>query len=171
MSVMEECIPQTTLPSKCNLPWMTPELTKSLRARNLLYKRAKRNNSYRLWHKYKMKRNKVANQLKSAKRKYFSRLKLSDPKMFWKTVKKITKEDSRIPCIEGENEDIISNDESKAFILNDYFSNYMSSLLSLMMIGQPTNTRIPVNSQKICSALRTKFNLLFSLNVTRERSR
>ena len=35
-----------------------------------------------------MKRNnyKVANRLKSAKRKYLSHLNLSDPKMFWKTV-------------------------------------------------------------------------------------
>ena len=41
--------------------------------------------------------------------------------MFWKTVKQITKEDSRIPCIERENEDIITNDKSKTFILNDYF--------------------------------------------------
>ena len=120
--VMEECIPQTVLPSKRNLPWMISELTKSLRARNLFYKRAKRNNSYRLWQKYKMKRNKVANQLKSAKRKFLSHLNLSDPKLFWKTVKQITKEDCRIPYIEEENGDIISDDESKAFILNTYFS-------------------------------------------------
>ena len=156
MLVMEECIPQTTLPSRRNLPWMTLELTKSLRVRNLLCKRAKRSNSHTLWQKYKMRINKVANQLKSAK-KYLSHMTLSDPKLFWKTVKQITKKD-RIPCIEGENGDIISND-LKASILNNYFSKYFNNTIlhSLKVIVQPTNTLVPENTQNICFALRMKF--------------
>ena len=41
MSIMEECIHQSTLPDKHNLPWLNRELTMSMRARNLAYKCAK----------------------------------------------------------------------------------------------------------------------------------
>ena len=105
-----------------------------------------------------MKRNKVANQLKSAKKKYLSHLNLSDPKLFWKTVKQITKEDSRIPCIAGENGDIISSDELKASVVNNYFSKCFNTipLLTDDARATSTNTLVPVNTQNICFALRMK---------------
>ena len=61
MSVMQRCIPQTTLSDKCNLPWLNRDLTKYMRARNLAFKRAKRSNITRHWNKI---RNNVANKLK-----------------------------------------------------------------------------------------------------------
>ena len=42
MDIMEKCIPQATLPNQRNLPWLNNELTKSMSARNLAYKKAKR---------------------------------------------------------------------------------------------------------------------------------
>ena len=57
MSVMEEHIPQSTIPDKHNLPWLS---MKSMRARNLAYRKAKRSNKSNHWYAYKRKRNQVA---------------------------------------------------------------------------------------------------------------
>ena len=59
---MEQCIPQATLPEKRNLPWLNVELTKSMQARNLAYKRAKRSRNPNHWYAYRKKRNEVASQ-------------------------------------------------------------------------------------------------------------
>ena len=122
MSIMQQYIPQTTLNSKRNLPWLNRDLTKSMRARNLAYKRAKRRKDPFLWNVYKKKRNDVANQLKHAKKKYFSQLCPSKPKSFWRTVKVMTKENSRIPIIKDDSGNIISDDAAKATIINNFFS-------------------------------------------------
>ena len=93
-----------------------------MRARNLAYKRAKRRKDPFLWNVYKKKRN-VANQLKHAKKKYFSQLCPSKPKSFWRTVKVMTKENSRIPIIKDDSGNIIiSDDAAKATIINNFFS-------------------------------------------------
>ena len=42
MEIMELCIPKKPLPKRRNLPWLTKELTKGIRKRNLLYRRARR---------------------------------------------------------------------------------------------------------------------------------
>ena len=82
MSVMEQCIPQASLPNKYNLPWLNVELTKLMRARNLAYKRAKQSQKLDHWYAYRKKRNKVVNKLKHAKESYFKSLNSSNPKSF-----------------------------------------------------------------------------------------
>ena len=67
MDVMEKCIPQATLPDKRNLPWLSIELTKSMKARNLACKKAKRSECLHDWNVYKIKRNMLANRHKQAK--------------------------------------------------------------------------------------------------------
>ncbi|MCG8622266.1 MAG: hypothetical protein MJE68_09765 [Proteobacteria bacterium] len=123
----------------------------------------------RLWQKYIM-RNKVANQLKSAKKKYLSHMNLSDPKLFWKTVKQITKEDSRIPCIEGENGDIISNDELKASILNNYFSKCFNNTIPPLTDGDRATYQHTCSSEYpehlLCSEDEV-LSLLLSLDITK----
>ena len=49
MDVMEKCIPQATLPDKRNLPWLSIELTKFMKARNLAYKKAKQSGCLHDW--------------------------------------------------------------------------------------------------------------------------
>ena len=113
---MQQCIPQTTLPDKRNLPWLNCELTKHIRAKILAFKRAKHSNITRHWTKYKKIRNNVDNKLKSAKKKFFARPHPSNSKSFWKTVKVLTKEDSRIPIIKDDCGAIIMDDNAKASI-------------------------------------------------------
>ena len=110
MSVMEECIPQSTLPDKCNLLWLNREITKSMRARNLAFRRAKRSKNPNHWNVYKRKWNDVANKLKYAKKKFFSHLTPSNPKSFWKTTKVLTKGVSRIPFLKDDSGKIITDD-------------------------------------------------------------
>ena len=123
MSVMEQCIPHTSIKAKRNLPWINIELTKSLRSRNLAYKKAKRTNNPNYWNTYKKKRNEVANKLKYAKKKFFKSLNPSNKKLFWKATKIMTKKRTRIPVLKSENGELISNDYGKAEILNKFFSN------------------------------------------------
>ena len=59
--VMEQCIPYTSIKTKRNLPWINIDLTKSLRSRNLAYKKAKQTNNPNYWNTYKKKWNEVAN--------------------------------------------------------------------------------------------------------------
>ena len=103
-----------------------------MRARNLAYKCAKRSRKQNHWQMYRMKRNEVANKMKRAKRNYFNTLNSADQKAFWKATKFVKKE-TRIPFLRNCNRDIISDDEEKAAILNNFFS-------------QCFNTSIPVLS-------------------------
>ena len=123
MSVMEEHIPQSTIPDKRNLPWLNMELMKSMRTRNLAYRKAKRSNKSNHWYAYKRKRNQVANQLKHAKKIFFSSLNPSNPKSFWKATKVVTKKESRIPSLMSDNGEVTSDTCRKAATLNRFFSN------------------------------------------------
>ena len=57
MSIMEQCVPHVTVKAKRNLPWTNIELTKSMRARYIAYRKAKRNNKpIRLLSRYRVPR-------------------------------------------------------------------------------------------------------------------
>ena len=73
MSIMDQCVPKTTLPAKKYLPWLSKELTKSIRVRKLAYKSAKRIGASQHFLSYKRKRNEVVKLMKKAKRKILSR--------------------------------------------------------------------------------------------------
>ena len=62
LQVMEECIPVGTIPSKPNLPWLTRDVLRISRKRNLLYRRAKRT---RHSNKYKLARNMSVKMLRT----------------------------------------------------------------------------------------------------------
>ena len=126
---MDQCIPHTIVEGKRNLPWLNTELTKSMRARNLAYKCAKRSGKLNHWQAFRTKRNIVANKLKQAKRKYFRSLNVSNPKVFWKATKFIMKKESRIPFLKSSNSEIISDDGEKASMLNNFFSQCFNSSL------------------------------------------
>ena len=60
--------------------------------------------------------------LKKSKHSYFSRINHSDPKSFWKATKAIQREESQIPFLCSTDGEVISDDSTKANILNDFFS-------------------------------------------------
>ena len=77
MSIMGQFIPNCTLPNRHNLPWLNKSLIKSIKKRNLLYKRAKRSGNFRM---YKIACNKTLADIRSAKLAYFKKLNPRDPK-------------------------------------------------------------------------------------------
>ena len=95
MAVMHQCIPTAKLSMKSRVLWISRDITKAMRARNLSFRHVKK--AGRLDHRndYNKKWNKVANMLKSAKLKYFKKLK-SNLKKFWKVEKCLTKQTSSI---------------------------------------------------------------------------
>ena len=121
MQIIEECIPMKVLPKRRNLPWMTTKLTRAMRKRNSLYKRARKSNNPSIFQKYKAVRNDVVQELRRAKKQYFRNLNPTNHKQFWKTVKLMTKSSSSIPVLE-RNGVTASKDSDKATMLNQYFS-------------------------------------------------
>ena len=68
LSIMEQCIPDphTTIKAKRNLPWIKIELIRSMRARNLAYKKQRGATIPNIGVHIEKKRNHAANELKRA---------------------------------------------------------------------------------------------------------
>ena len=82
MEIMGLCIPKKPLPKQRNLPWLTKELTKGIRKRNLLYWCARRGGNSLLFDQYKEQRNKVVKELHRSKSHSFRSFNPSNPKQF-----------------------------------------------------------------------------------------
>ena len=117
MSIMNQFIPNCTLLSKRNLPWLTKPLINSIKKRNLLFKRAKKTGSFR---NYKIARNKTLADIRSAKLAYFRKLNPKDSKKFWKAVKFLNKKQKSIPTL-TLGDTTASTDREKANLLNSFF--------------------------------------------------
>ena len=96
MKIMKECIPNTALRSRRNLPWLNKKLNQSMRRRNKLFKQAQISGDFS---KYKAVRNQTLQQLRSSKRLYLAQLNPRDPESFWKTVKFLNKNQNSIPTL------------------------------------------------------------------------
>ena len=83
LEVMQECIPQKTLPPRHNLPWLSKSLVQLMRKRNQLFSQAKRSKREVDLAKYRKMRNRVFSQLRSAKANYIKRINPHDAKQFW----------------------------------------------------------------------------------------
>jgi len=84
LEVMQECIPQKTLPPRHNLPWLSKSLVQLMRKRNQLFSQAKRSKREVDLAKYRKMRNRlVFSQLQSAKANYFKRINPHDAEQFW----------------------------------------------------------------------------------------
>ena len=117
LSIMDRFIPNCFLKSSHNLPWLTKPLIKSIRKKNLLFKKAKSTGNFR---KYKIHRNRTLAELCAAKRAYFRKLNPRDPKSFWKAVKFLSKKAQSIPTL-VQGETTASTDHEKANLLNSFF--------------------------------------------------
>ena len=115
---MNECIPKKKLPNRKNLPWLTKKPINMIKRRNLLYKRAKLTGNFS---KYRAMRNKVASELRSAKRSYFQRLNPKKSKDFWRAIKYLNKQRSTIPTLVDEHKVEATSNIEKADMLNSFF--------------------------------------------------
>ena len=120
MQIMEECIPQKTIPNKPNLPWLTKDILRVGRRRTLLYRKAKRCGCPRHLQQYKSVRNRFVKLLRKAKHDFFNKLNSANQKLFWKTIKHLQKTKSTIPVL-THNGIRATSDTKKAYVLNDFF--------------------------------------------------
>ena len=93
---MEQTIPTASLSARSNLPWLTKDIKKAMRKRDILFKKK----AYSL--EYRRARNKVVGMVRKAKCNYFKRLDPKHTKKFWKTVKYLTKNQANIPKLACE---------------------------------------------------------------------
>ena len=121
LEIMKECVPQKTLPSHQNLPWLSKSLVQLMRKRNMLFSRAKRSRLGSDLEKYKRMRSRVTSQLRNAKSRYFRTINPRNAKEFWKAVKYLNKSHNSIPVLRDGNSEARS-DGDKADMLGDFFS-------------------------------------------------
>ena len=120
LEVMLECIPQSTLRTRRNLPWLTKSITQAIRRRNALFKAHKRSKSTPMYQKYRAARNRVTAMLRLSKARYFRKLRSQNSKDFWKSIKLLNKVDCSIPTLLSNGAEVADNCE-KASLLNNFF--------------------------------------------------
>ena len=84
--------PRTKRVGKKKSPWITSELKKNMRKRDILKKKAKQTGDPLIWQQYKCLRNSTNNAIKKVKTRYFSdnlAINKKDPKTTWKLINEL----------------------------------------------------------------------------------
>ena len=119
---------------KKNSPWVTGELRRLLFERDSLKRRAVKSGDASLWHQYKQFRNRANNEIKKAKRLYFTNnleLHKHDMKKTWKLINDLNSRHYRTSsCIKEViiDDQIVNSPNQLAEAFNTYFSNVGSNL-------------------------------------------
>ena len=121
LQIMLECIPQSSLKSRRNLPWLTKPIVQAIRRCNTLFKAHKRTKSSAAYQKYRAARNKVTAMLRLSKAKFFQKLKSQSSKEFWKIIKLFNKQESSIPTLRSVDGVEVTDAQDKATLLNSFF--------------------------------------------------
>ena len=160
MSIMNQFIPNCSLQCRRNLPWLTKSLIKSIKRRNLLYKRAKRTGNFR---KYRLARNKMLADIRSAKLSYFRRLNPRDPKRFWKAVKFLNKKSNSVPTL-TLGDTTVTTESEKAGLLKSFFHSCFNK--SHTPLTPSVGLRFAPPADFLCTEEEV-FDLLASLDVSK----
>ena len=124
--IMDSCIPSKWTSSRYNLPWFNHSLKRLARRKQKLYNKAKFSGKQNDWKAFLVARKLMHKRLKEARNAYISdylgEAIEENPKRFWSYIKQLKKEEPGIADFEI-NGSIISDNKSKAEILNNQFSN------------------------------------------------
>ena len=121
LEIMGKCIPQKLTRKRRTVPWLTKNVARHIRKRNTAFQAAKKSN-FSDTSKYKKLRNQVTKLLRDSKATYLNRLDPSNSKLFWKTIKSLSKNESSIPTL-LHNGAKVTSDSEKANVLNEHFVN------------------------------------------------
>ena len=123
-----------------NNAFTTKELRKEIMLRSKLKSKFTKERNHINWCNYKRQRNRCLSILRKTKKEYFNSLKIkqvSDNKLFWKSVEPFFSDkasnSSKITLAEENN--IISDEEEIANIMNNYFINATKTLNFKKQIG------------------------------------
>ncbi|MEW8542945.1 MAG: endonuclease/exonuclease/phosphatase family protein, partial [Candidatus Thiodiazotropha sp.] len=129
IEIAKQCIPNKLIKVHPTEPqWITNDIKRQIRKRKRLYKRAKGTNDPDLWRKFKKLRNETFDLIRKTKQLHIKNLadKLKSEtqctKNWWSTLKKFINPSttSTIPPLQV-NDNVLTEDEDKANLLNDYF--------------------------------------------------
>ena len=146
MDIISTCIPQQTVKSRKNVPWLTKNIIRHMRKRNAAFHATKRSNKPEVAAKYKRLRNTVVKMLREAKNSHLNRLNVGSKKQFWKAVKVLSKQQSTIPTLHYQEATAETNYE-KAAMLNEYFSScFNTSVPPLSQLDEERQTHTEFES-------------------------
>ena len=126
LDVMSKCIPRSTISPERNQPWLSQNLMKLIRKKNVLFSRVK--HCQRLLSNYRKMRNQVSNKLRAAKQNFFHKITPTN-KRFWKLVKQLNCNKSCIPTLRTGKSDA-DTDVLKANLLSTQFSKSLTTHLT-----------------------------------------
>ena len=161
---MEECIPKVTLSSRPCLPWLTKNILQLIRQRNLTYKTCGN-------HKVQTLRNKVTSMLRTAKKRYFSNLNISDQKHFWKALKKLVRNHSSIPVLSYNNTSAFTS-QDKADVLSVFFKRCFNHSVEPLSFADLDTYSLPLSGcpeEFLCTVEEVQM-FLFTLDTTKSTS-
>ena len=123
--IMDSCIPSKWTSSRFNLPWFNHSLKRLARHKQRLYNKTKTSGNHNDWKAFRVARNLMHKKLNGARNAYVSdylgEAIEENPKRFWSYIKQLNKEELWIADFEI-NGSIISDNKSKAEMLNNQFS-------------------------------------------------
>ena len=157
--IMAKSIPNSFLPPRRNLPWLTKPIIQSMRKRNMLFKKAKSSGNFT---KYKRARNRTTNLLKLAKKRYFRSLK--DSKKFWKAVKSLNKSKQSIRTLSHDSV-VACDDADKANLLCSFFSSCFNQSCAPISPSPNHPLCFPFPDELLCTESHV-FDLLATLDTT-----
>ena len=122
-----------------NNAFMTKELRKEIMLRSKLKNKFNKERNHINWCNYKRQRNYCLSILRKTKKECFNSLNIkhvSDNKLFWKSVKPFFKDkgsnSSKITLVEENN--VISDEEEIAIVMNNYFINVTKKTVSGVVV-------------------------------------
>ena len=137
LEVMQLCIPQSTVRSSKNLPWLNKQVIQAIRKRNALFRKTKKCKSPAVFGKYRAAKNKVTALIRLNKKTFFQSIKSSDTKNFWKAIKLLTRKDSNVPTL-VHNDSSHETSSDKANLLNNYFHSCFNKNVQALSPQTPT---------------------------------
>ena len=122
-NIIDDHVPFKTLRKNTRLLWMTAELTRLIRKKKRVYKRAKLHKRDSDWSEYKDLQRKVCQMLKHKHRAYITNIISSsnDNKLFWRYIKAKQQVTTGITTLKGPDGEAITESIDKANILNEHF--------------------------------------------------
>ena len=117
-----------------NCPWLNNSIKATMRQRDYFHKRALKSNTSQDWASYRHFRNRVTNEIRSAKASYNKRLieeSGGDHRSFWRTMKKILPGEMKVTSPNIKVNGVVSSDKQCiANAFNKFFASAASKLMA-----------------------------------------
>ena len=130
-----------------NCPWLNKSIKATMRQRDYFHKRALKSNTPEDWASYRRFRNRVTNEIRSAKASYNKRLieeSGGDHISFWRTMKKILPGEQKVTSPNIKINGVVSSDKKCiANAFNDFFASAASKLMATLRSTCGHNQRVP----------------------------